>query len=198
VPEVAIPMASVPGHHFQDDWSPDGQQLSIHSSTPETALDVWVVSIEGREAREIARSTFQEHSARFSPAGRLIAYVSDESGAPEVYVQMLGKPGKRRISTSGGVGPRWRGNGRELFFIDGANRLTAVAVGNDESLEPSLPVALFDACGPRTPEFLRYEVAADGSRSLWVCPAQQRAPSTVTISIPGLPGASQAASHSKP
>ena len=133
VPEVAIPMASVPGHHFPDDWSSDGQQLSVHSSTPETALDVWVVSIEGREAREIARSMFQEHSARFSPDGRLIAYVSDESGAPEVYVQTLGKPGRRRVSTSGGVGPRWRGNGRELFFIDGANRLTAVAVGNDEA-----------------------------------------------------------------
>jgi Tol biopolymer transport system component len=185
--EVVIPIASVPGHLFPNDWSPDGQLLAVHSSTPETTLDVWVVSREGDHPREIARSRYQEHSARFSPDGRWIAYVSDESGAPEVYIQALGKAAKRRVSTSGGVGPRWRNDGRELFFIDGANRLMTATVGHGETFISSPPVALFNVCRPSGPEFHVYDVVANGSRSLWICPSPRRPPSLVTVSIAGLP-----------
>jgi hypothetical protein len=117
-----------------------------------------------------------------------MAYVSDESGAQEVYVQPIGKAGKRRVSTSGGVGPRWRRDGRELFFIDAANRLVVVAVGTGESFEVSAPVALHSSCRPRVFEESRYDVAADGMRSLWLCPPARVAPSVVNVSIAGLPG----------
>jgi hypothetical protein len=111
--------------------------------------------------------------------------VSDESGAPEVYVQSVGKAGKRRVSTSGGVGPRWRRDGRELFFIDASNRLMVVAAGTGEAFENSPPVPVHNSCRPRVFEEQRYEVAADGTRSLWVCPPARVAPSVVNVSLRG-------------
>jgi Tol biopolymer transport system component len=189
--ETPTPTGGIPGNRFPDDWSADGRLLAIHSSTPETSLDVWVRPNDSRQPYEVARSTFQEHSSRLSPDGRWIAYVSDESGALEVYVQPLGKAGKRRVSGSGGVGPRWRGDGRELFFIDASNRLMAAAVGTGQAFENSPPVALHNSCRPRVFEEQRYEVAADGTRTLWVCPPARVAPSVVNVSIPGLPSPSE-------
>ena len=186
-PEVLISTAAVPGNRFPDDWSEDGRLLAVHSSTPETALDVWVVPNDGGKAFEAAGSAFQEHSASFSPDGRWIAYVSDESGAPEVYVQTLGKAGKRRVSTSGGIEPKWRRDSRELFFVDGANRLMAVAVGAGDTFVGSPPIALYNACGSALPEQRRYDVSADGARSLWLCPSPQTTASVVTVSIQALP-----------
>ena len=108
-PEVEVPTAGLPGHRFVDDWSPDGRMMAVHTSTQETTLDAWIVPLDDRKPYEIARTTFQEHSQRFSPDGRWLAFVSSESGTLEVYVQALGKVGKHRVSTSGGTGPRWRG-----------------------------------------------------------------------------------------
>jgi Tol biopolymer transport system component len=184
--EVPIPTGAIAGHRFPNDWSAAGGLLALHSSTPETALDVWVVPTDSRPPYDVARSTFQEHSTRFSPDGRWMAYVSDESGAPEVYVQPVGKAGKRRVSTSGGIGPRWSGDGRELFFIDASNRLVVAAIGTGEPFESSPPVVLHNSCRPRVFEEQRYEVAPDGTRSLWVCPPARVAPSVVNVSIEGL------------
>jgi hypothetical protein len=158
-------------------------QLAVHVSTSGTSLDVWVVPIDDRKPYEVAQTTFQELSASLSPDGRWIAFMSDESGAPAVYVQALGKAGKQRVSTSGGMLPRWRGDERELFFIDAANRLMAVAVGEGEGFVGSPPIALFKACGSTAPQQYRYDIAADGARSLWLCPAPRDAPSLVTVSV---------------
>jgi WD40 repeat protein len=185
--EAPTPTGAIAGHRFPGDWSADGSLLAVHSSAPGTALDVWIVREGNPEPYGVARSTFQESSPRLSPDGRWIAYVSDESGALEVYVQPVGKGGKRRVSTAGGVGPRWRGDGRELFFIDASNRLVAAAIGSGDAFVSSPPVVLHDSCRPRVSEEQRYEVAADGTRTLWVCPPARVAPSVVNVSIPGLP-----------
>jgi Tol biopolymer transport system component len=179
--EVALSMTGVPGNRFPDDWSEDGQLLAVHSSMPDTALDLWVVPIDGRPAYEVARTKFQEQSLRFSPDGRWIAYVSDVSGRPEIYVQALGKTDKRRVSTAGGIAPRWRRDGGELFFVDAANRLMAVAIKDGKPVGSTR--ALFNTCGPSGTAHLRYDVVADGARSLWLCPSARPTASLVTVSI---------------
>ena len=182
-PEELIPTPNPGGTTFPDDWSADGRLLAVHVSTPLRALDVRVVPTDDRKPYGLAQSELQEQNAAFSPDGRWVAYVSDESGAPEVYVQALGKAGKQRVSTSGGVQPRWRRDGRELFFINTAGKLMAVEVRAGDGPAGSPPVALFDACGPSTPQYRRYAVAPDGARSLWLCATPRVTPSLVTVSI---------------
>ena len=80
-----------------------------------------------------------------SPDGRWLAYVSDESGRYEVYVQSFpGGGGKRQVSTGGGIGPRWRGDGKELFYHAPDGKLMAVPVKSGASFEAGAPVALFE------------------------------------------------------
>jgi Tol biopolymer transport system component len=187
-PEVEVPTNGLPGHRFVDDWSLDGRMMAVHTSTPETVLDAWVVPLDGRKPYEIARTPFQEHSARFSPDGRLLAFVSSESGALEVYVQVLGKVGKHRVSTAGGTAPRWRGDSRELFFIDGTGRLASVSVAPGDAFVATSPAALFNACGTNTPENERYEIDASGERSLWVCPSRRNPATRMSVSVQALIG----------
>ena len=182
-PEVEVPTAGLPGHRFVDDWSPDGRMMAMHTSTQETTLDAWIVPLDDRKPYEIARTTFQEHSQRFSPDGRWLAFVSSESGTLEVYVQALGKVGKHRVSTSGGTGPRWRGDSRELFFVDGMGRLASVSVAPGDAFVTTPPVALFNACGTNTTENERYEIDARGQRSLWICPSRRNAAARVSVSV---------------
>jgi len=182
-PEVEVPTAGLPGHRFVDDWSPDGRMMAVHTSTQETLLDAWIVPLDDHKPYEIARTIFQEHSQRFSPDGRRLAFVSNESGTLEVYVQALGKVNKQRVSTSGGTGPRWRGDSRELFFVDGMGRLASVSVAPGDALVTTPPVALFNACGTNTTENERYEIDASGQRSLWACPSRRNAAARVSVSV---------------
>jgi len=182
-PEVEVPMAGLPGHRFVDDWSSDRRMMAVHTSTQETLLDAWIVPLDDAKPYEIARTTFQEHSQRFSPDGRWLAFVSSESGALEVYVQALGKAGKYRVSTSGGTAPRWRGDSRELFFVDGRGRLASVSVAPGDEFVVTLPVALFNGCATNTTENERYEIDASGQRSLWICPSRRNAAAMVSVSV---------------
>jgi Tol biopolymer transport system component len=180
--EEMIP-ADAGGNAFPTDWSQDGRLLAVDRNKPPT-IDLWLVPTDGRKPYALAQTEFLEQTASFSPDGRWIAYVSDESSANEIYVQALGKVGKHRVSTSGGTQPRWRRDGRELFFIDAANRLMAVAVGAGDAFVGSPPIGLFSACGTNTAPYLyRYDVAADGARSLWLCPVPRDAPSVVTVFV---------------
>jgi Tol biopolymer transport system component len=182
--EELVPMGSVAGNIFPDDWSRQGE-LALHVSTPTTLLDVWVVSPNATaRSYPLAQTRFQELTPSFSPDGRWVAYVSDESGMPEVYVQAVGQSGKHRVSTGGGLLPRWRGDGRELFFVDGTNRFVAAAVGTGDTFTSSAPVLLFNTClTPAGPDQRSYDIAVDGGRSLWLCPSPPKAPSLVNVFV---------------
>src|SRR5207244_3327032 len=92
----------------------------------------------------LLRTPFNEGHARVSPDGRFVAYTSDETGAFEVFVQSFPALGnKRRISTDGGIGPRWRGDGHELFYLSRDSRMMAVPVTGGATLEFGAPVVLF-------------------------------------------------------
>lgn len=102
-----------------------------------------------------------EAQARFSPDDRYVAYASDETGRPEVYIRDFPGGQKRlQVSTNGGSSPRWRRDGRELFFADGA-RLMAASVAPGSSLKVGTPALLFEK---RSVGFLQFDAAANGKR----------------------------------
>ena len=95
-----------------------------------TGVDVWLLPVTGRDAgRPLLAESFVERDPRFTPDGVLVAYVSEESGAPEVSIQRIGcAPARDVISVGGGDQPVWGRNGRELFFVDPQGMLRSVAV----------------------------------------------------------------------
>jgi Tol biopolymer transport system component len=121
-------------------------------------------------------SPFNESAARFSPDKRWIAYVSDESGQPEVYVRAFPEPtGKWQVSTAGGHFPRWSREGRELVYLAPGGVMTAVPIeADDRALSPGAPRTLFQVDvlmddHSSTIGALSYEpyaVSADGERFL--------------------------------
>ena len=89
-------------------WSPDGQLLAFTEINPTTGYDIWVLRMGDRKAQPFLRTPFNESAPRFSPDGRWLAYVSNESGRYEIYVQPYPGPGgKWQISTEGGTEPVW-------------------------------------------------------------------------------------------
>jgi hypothetical protein len=124
---------------------------------------------------------FNEPLAVFSPDGRWIATVSDESGRPEVYLQPVNPPGlRRRISPAGGFFPRWRADGNELFYLDEDRMLNSVVI--DEHGEPrSAPRLLFEIGGGNLLQ-RNYDVGPDGQRFVVAEPASEsRALPTVVL-----------------
>ena len=120
------------GVEIPSSWSPDGRFLLFQ--TPAPASDIMVLSIADAQVSSFASTRFTEGSAQFSPDGRWIAYSSNETNRTEVYVAPFGRTGPRiPISTDGGSSPRWRHDGKELFYIRGDNMLIAVAITLSES-----------------------------------------------------------------
>ncbi len=153
---------AVPGAQFPDDWSPDGRTLIYNEGS--NTRDLWALT-EGEQAvRVLPASPFHERGGRVSPSGGWLAFVSNETGRDEVYVQPFPGPGpKAVISTSGGRQPIWSRNGKELYYR-ADDMLMAVSI-RTEPFEAGRPVALFEMSRALFGEDLNrieYDVAADG------------------------------------
>jgi serine/threonine-protein kinase len=148
-------------------WSPDGRFLAFHSEQPTTGFDIWILPMEEeREAQPFLQTRFQERHAVFSPDGDWLAYVSDESGQDEVYVQPFPGPGEKwLISNEGGTEPVWSASG-ELFFRS-VNKIMAVEITTQPSFSPGKPTLLFESRF-LSPGVSRsdYDVTPDGQRFL--------------------------------
>jgi serine/threonine-protein kinase len=152
-------------------WSPDGRKLLFRQTGATTAEDVWLYSIDDRTTTPFLQGPANETSASFSPDGRWVAYVSDESGAAQVYVRPVHGPGRSQVSVSGGTAPVWDRGGRELFFAKG-DTLFAAPVTLGETFSSGAVQRLFS--GPYTFDVLavnylqtvNYDVAPDGQRFL--------------------------------
>jgi len=165
-------------------WSPDGQLLSFIETNPTTQRDIWVLRLSDRQAQPFLQTRFDEGGHRFSPDGRWLAYVSDESGRPELYVQPYpGPSGKRQISTEGGTEPVWNRNGRELFYRAG-DKLMAVEITTQPALSVGKPRVLFEGRyvpSPSSPA--NYDVSPDGQRFLMVKPNEQEQAAPTQINV---------------
>ena len=155
--------------------------LIYHEFDPQTKRNIWVLPMEAGVAGKpilFLGTAFDELFGQLSPDGHWMAYTSDESGQREVYVRPFpaaegqGPALPSRISIAGGEQPRWRGDGKELFFEAADGKVTSVAVnavpGSQPSLSAGPPQELFDAHMVRTENGAQYQydVTADGKRFL--------------------------------
>ena len=160
-------------------WSPDGNLLAFAN-----AGDIWLLPLSGeRKARPFFQSRFAETMPAFSPDGRWLAYVSDDSGRQEVYVQPYPGPGaKYSISTDGGSEPVWARNGRELFFRNG-DQMMVVQVSTQPSFSAARPRLLFAAPFAGNPSRVNYDVSPDGQQFVMLKPGQQEQGSSQVMVI---------------
>jgi Tol biopolymer transport system component len=176
------------GFQTPDDWSRDGKWLVYTDGSQETGNDLWKLSLDGeRHARPLLKTQFNEWGARFSPDSRWMAYVSDESGRSEVFVAPFEGPGARvPVSTQGGLAPRWRADGSELFYITAdAKAVMMVPIEFKPVFKVGVPVRLF-SIGRETgfrnrARNMGYDVTPDGQRFLMSVAAGERVSSRITV-----------------
>ncbi len=100
------------------DWSPDGTLLLYRRQGDGAWSDLWLMPLDGSgPPRPLAATAFNESFGNFSPDGRSVVYVSNESGQNEIYVISVDGGGKVQVSASGGTHPRWRRDGREIVYL---------------------------------------------------------------------------------
>jgi Tol biopolymer transport system component len=151
-----------PGIQLTKHWSPDGRSIAYedYAAGRRDQRQLWLLSLDGA-TRRVTSTPASSHSGRFSPDGRRLAYVSEETGRPEVYVASLAGGPPRRVSRVGGLLPRWRGDGRELFFVQPEGLVMAASAEGDHTD----PRSLFHLEGATSLDF-DYDVARDGQRFL--------------------------------
>ena len=174
------------------DWSLDGRMILFRQSKG-AANDLWVLPLFGdRKPFPYLVDPFNKGNAVFSPNGRWVAYASNESGGSQLFVQSFPDPskGKWQVSTAGGFAPRWRGDGRELYYLEAASKVIAIAVKTDGDFEAGKPTVLFEipVVGPASPgggPGTVYDVSPDGQRFLVSVPSgglsSVSTPLTVTL-----------------
>jgi Tol biopolymer transport system component len=150
------------------DWSSDGKFIIFESSDTQTGANLWVLPLFGEMKPYVVLQTeFHETHGRFSPDNRWLAYVSNESGRNEVYVQSFPPSGgKWQVSTTGGAQPHWRADGKELFYLTPDRKLMAVDVNPQQTFEVGAPKLLFQTTVARYEAPNRYAVSRDGQRFL--------------------------------
>jgi eukaryotic-like serine/threonine-protein kinase len=160
-----------------EQWSRDGHIVYFELDT-KNKRDLWTLPAEGGPALQkptpFLQSEFDELLGQLSPDGHWMAFTSDRSGRREVYVRPFPPAdGEWTISIAGGQAPRWRGDGKELFFEAADGKLMAVPVnktvpGVHAVFEPGAPMPLFDAHMPHGSDarYFEYDVTADGTRFL--------------------------------
>jgi serine/threonine protein kinase/Tol biopolymer transport system component len=169
--EPELPLTSMP-EGVPEHWLRDGRLLVMFLRE-----GVWAITTDASAEPElILESDHQIDEPHPSPDERWLAYVSDESGMHEVYVQPFRRPGDTiRISVDGGGQPLWRGDGRELYYVGSRGRLMAVRFdATEESAEVSLPEELFELQVSTSPVVDDYAPAGDGERFLVKVPLVEK------------------------
>jgi serine/threonine-protein kinase len=156
-----LPRLSGAGPQFPTSWSPDGATVAFHERKPNGERDIWVVPLGG-DPVPFQLTPFDERSPRFSPDGKWLAYVSDESGRNDVYVQPFPGPGpKWLVSTDGGVDPVWARDGHELFYRQD-DLMMAAAIAPTREFSAGRPQRLFEIRFDAGDNGPNYDVSRDG------------------------------------
>jgi Tol biopolymer transport system component len=186
VPGSERPLLELPGVQQPEDVSADGQRLAFLQEIATTVWNIWLLPLgPDRKPRPWLSTRFSQTSPRFSPDGRWIAYESDETGDPEIYVALTDGAGeKRRISPAGGRRPRWRHDGKELYYIAPGDSVMAVAVTPGARWQSSAPALLFRS----DTEIENWDAVPDGSRFLISTPLEKlrESPLRVILNWPAM------------
>ncbi len=161
-----------------EQWSRDGRFIVYFELDTKNKRGLWILPAEAgtadRKPIPFLRSEFDDLLSQISPDSHWMAFTSDRSGRREVYVRPFPQgAGEWTISIAGGQGPRWKADGKELFFEAADGKMMAVPVnkavpGADAVFEPGTPIALFDAHMAHSADarYFEYDVTADGKRFL--------------------------------
>jgi predicted Ser/Thr protein kinase len=165
---------------FPNDWSRDGKYILYTRHA-----DLWFENLPKLEKSLFLKAPSLLRNGQFSPDGKWVAYASNETGKWEIYVTSFPEPrGKWQVSVGGGEQPRWRGDGRELFYLSSDSKVMAVPVTIGANFEARTPVALFQAA-PRQPipifDLFVYDVSRNGQRFL--INTQVKQPDSAPMSI---------------
>jgi Tol biopolymer transport system component len=201
-------LLETPNDKFPQDWSKDGRFLLYEDRDPKTGRDLWALPMsgageaQGRQAAAvnnaspigrshqemtgndrkpigIVNTPFDERNGQFSPDGRWVAYETNESRRFEIVVQPFPGPGgKWQVSTGGGIQPRWRADGKELYFVAPDGKLMAAPITPGATFAAGTPVALFAVTlVPTSVNKHEYTVSRDG-RFLVNQPVEETSTST--------------------
>jgi eukaryotic-like serine/threonine-protein kinase len=186
-PSSPTPLLKMNEHLIPSSVSADGRFLLyavVHSGT--TRLDIWVLSLMDPEKRfPLIQRDFDQWQGQFSPDGRWVAYVSNDSGRSEVLVRRFASPSDGQtsepetvsVSSAGGTAPRWGTGGRELYFISADGTVMVADVNAGAGIPVGVPRALFQI--PRSHG--DWAVVSDGSRFLIAMPAGSDTSAPFTI-----------------
>jgi Tol biopolymer transport system component len=134
----AVAVVTGAGDQWVNDWSSDGAWLLYSSTVPgnTTRSDLFAFRLDTHAVTPLIATRGRDTQARLSPDGRLVAYSSDVLGQPDVYVKAFPPRGDEPmlVSTGGGRYPRWRADGRELYYVDGADNLVAASLDLDPAV----------------------------------------------------------------
>ncbi len=150
---------------YPSTWSRDGKYLLYTRDT-----ELWFLTLPELRSRLFLKTPSALRNGQFSPDGKWVAYASNESGKWEIYVTSFPDAhGKWQVSNGGGDQPRWRGDGKELFYLAAAGKIVALPVKEGANFNSGAPVALFQANAGQpvaTSEQVAYDVTQDGQRFL--------------------------------
>ena len=166
---------------FVDDWTQDGRYALCHIMKGGSEA-VWAVPLSGDpKPMLLLEGSFRFDEPQVSPDGRWLAYIAYETGRFEIYVQPFLATGERiRISTDGGGQPRWRKDGKELFYLSLDGRLMAADIEGGEAIKASIPKQLFKVPVTVDPGLDQFVVTGDGQRFIVIVEAEE-APSPVHV-----------------
>ena len=167
------------------DWTRDGSHLAFMKLDGDNGWDIWALPVDSpNDAFPVVQSRFFDARPSFSPDGQWVAYESDESGRPEIYVRPFPGPGgKWQVSPGGGEEPHWSADGREIFYLDVAQNVVAVPVTTTANFRAGVPEVLFEARFFPTLQRNRFVATPDGQRFLTLSPmaSQSNPPTTVVL-----------------
>ena len=154
--------------NIPNSWSPDGTQILCTSETADESTYLGLLSTSGAGIKPFLKGNAHYSNGQFSPDGKWVAYASDESGDWEVYVTTYPQAsGKWQVSRDGGTEPRWRGDGKEMYYLGPHEELTAVDVNAGETFSAGAPAKLFTfqaRAGISSTDLFTYDAAKDGQR----------------------------------
>ena len=180
-------LVASPEDESPSDFSDDGQHLLYEvvprGMNPSSQSRIWVLPLGNRQPFRFTKSDFNENEPRFSPNGRWVAYSSNETGRPEIYVRPFpATDSKSSVSSGGGVSPQWREDGRELFYVAEDGRLMSVQVNTDVSaFEAGVPEGLFPTRIRFGANYRFYAATANGQRFFINEPISDSAPPITVI-----------------
>jgi Tol biopolymer transport system component len=177
-PEPILPLGQ---NQSAEDWSPDGRFL-LYAVRAGPQAGLWVAYADGeRKPRPLLTGVFDPAHAQFSPDGRWIAFCLAESGRSEVYVTAFPELGERvRVSASGGSRPRWRRDGREIFYVSRDNEMIATPIRLASEAQVGAPQRLFRI---NPAGWQDYDVTSDGERFLAVVTVPVPDADAITVTV---------------